>query len=123
MLDANTLVTAYEKYSFIRPLSKKEKLLPDVHIYRPSKTATQSGLAGTRHWLLEYERLSGKAIEPLMGWTSSADTLNQICLKFSGKQEAIVFAENNGLTYRVSEPAERSPKYKSYADSFQYKKV
>ena len=97
--------------------------MPDVRIYRPSKTATQSGLAKTRHWLLEYESIAGKTIEPLMGWTSSADTLDQICLKFHEKEQAISFAERNGLTYRLYEPEERSTKYKSYADNFRYKKV
>ena len=94
----------------------------DVHIYRPSKTATQSGLARTRSWLLEFEAGSGKTIEPLMGWTSSTDTMRQVTLSFSTQERAIAFADANGLTYRVSIAEERSRKSKSYSDNFRYEK-
>ena len=94
----------------------------DIHIYRPSKTATQSGLARTRSWLLEFEVGSGKTIEPLMGWTSSTDTMRQVTLSFSTREKAIAFAEANGLTYRVSMPEEKSTKSKSYSDNFRYRK-
>ena len=96
--------------------------MPDVHIYKPSKTATQSGLAGTRAWVLEFEPEFGRSTEPLMGWTSSRDTLQQVTLKFGTENEAIAFAENNGLTYRLSMPEVRSRKLKSYANNFRYRK-
>ena len=93
--------------------------MADVHIYKPSKTATQSGLAGTRAWVLEFEPEFGRSTEPLMGWTSSRDTLQQVILKFGTENEAIAFAENNGLTYRLSMPEVSSRKRKSYANNFQ----
>ena len=92
-----------------------------VHIYRPSKTATQSGLARTRSWLLEFETGSGKTIEPLMGWTSSTDTMRQVTLSFGTRERAIAFAEANNLTYRVSSPEEKRTKRKSYSDNFRYR--
>jgi len=95
----------------------------DVHIYRPSKTATQSGLAGTRAWILEFHSISGRSVEPLMGWTSSSDTLQQVRLKFSTENEAIAFAKNNGLSYHITVPEARSKKIKSYADNFRHRKV
>ena len=45
-----------------------------ARIYKPAKTAMQQGLAATRDWILEYEAEKPLTIEPLMGWTSSADT-------------------------------------------------
>tara|TARA_B100000686_G_scaffold352178_1_gene453255 strand:- start:1622 stop:1918 length:297 start_codon:yes stop_codon:yes gene_type:complete len=97
--------------------------MADVHIYRPSKTATQSGLAGVRAWILEFEPVSGKFIDPLMGWTGSSDTLQQVRLKFGSESEAIAFAKAKGWTYRLSIPEVRSRKIKSYADNFRYKKI
>jgi len=96
--------------------------MADVHIYKPSKTATQSGLARSRAWVLEFEPIFGRSTEPLMGWTSSRDTLQQVILKFGTENEAIAFAENNGLTYRLSMPEVSSRKLKSYANNFQYRK-
>ena len=95
--------------------------MADVHIYRPSKTATQSGLARARSWLLEFETDSGKTIEPLMGWTSSTDTMGQVTLNFSTQKRAIAFAEANNLTYRLSIPEEKRTKSKSYSDNFRYR--
>ena len=48
-----------------------------VRIYRPAKTAMQSGVAKTKDWLLESEP-APKQIDPLMGWTSSRDTMQQV---------------------------------------------
>ncbi len=96
--------------------------MADVHIYRPCKTASQSGLAKTRAWILEFEAVSGRSVEPLMGWTSSGDTLQQVTLRFGAEKQAIAFAERNGLTYRLSIPEVRSRKIKSYADNFRHRK-
>jgi len=96
--------------------------MADVHIYRPSKTATQSGLARTRAWVLKFEPVFGRSTEPLMGWTGSRDTLQQVTLKFGTANEAVAFAKNNGLTFRLSMPEVRSRKLKSYANNFRYRK-
>ncbi len=95
----------------------------DVRIYRPAKTATQSGHAETRHWVLEYEPSARREIDPLMGWTSSPDTKRQVRLRFENEAEAIAFAERHGLSYRVTEPQERRPKAKSYAANFSYRRA
>ena len=44
-----------------------------ARIYKPAKTAMQSGTAKTREWVLDYEPEQPREIEPLMGWTSSGD--------------------------------------------------
>ena len=67
----------------------------------------QSGLARTKKWILEYEPESPRAVEPLMGWTSSDDMKSQIRLAFAAKEEAIAYAKRNGIPYRVDEPKPR----------------
>jgi hypothetical protein len=44
-----------------------------ARIYLPARTAMQSGKALTKRWVLAYEPEQPKELEPLMGWTSSAD--------------------------------------------------
>ena len=91
-----------------------------ARIFRPAKTAMQSGRAGTRRWVLEYEPATPREPDPLMGWASARDTLNQVRLKFATLEEAKQFAEKKGLDYIVVEPQERTFKSKSYADNFRY---
>jgi len=94
-----------------------------ARIYRPSKTAMQSGRALTRRWLLEFEQGSQRRPDPLMGWTSAMDTLNQIRLRFETLDEAKAYAEKRGLDYQIIEPQERTAKPKSYAENFRYDRV
>jgi hypothetical protein len=94
-----------------------------ARIYRPTKTAMQSGRAGTRKWVLEYEPASRRDPDPLMGWSSAQDTLNQVQLRFDALEEAIAFAKKHGLEYSLIEPHARTPKTKSYADNFRYDRV
>ena len=89
-----------------------------VRIYQPSRTAMQSGRASTHHWILEYMIETPRRPEPLMGWTASGDTLNQVRVRFASKEDAIAFAEKNGWSYDVAEPRERRVRPKSYADNF-----
>jgi hypothetical protein len=87
-------------------------------IYRPARTATQSGSARTKQWLLEFELERPHSIEPLMGWTSNTDTKTQFNLRFDTKDEAIAYAERYGISYRVSEFKDTSTKVLSYSDNF-----
>ena len=63
-------------------------------IYKPTKTAMQSGIAKTKYWVLEYI-VEKTGINPLMGWESSTDTLDEIKLEFSSKELAIEYAKKN----------------------------
>lgn len=94
-----------------------------ARIYRPAKTAMQSGLARTKDWRLEHEPTAAREVEPLMGWTSSSDMKSQIKLDFDSKEEAIAYAERNGIPYRVVEPKLRKPIKKSYADNFKFGRI
>jgi len=94
-----------------------------ARIYRPAKTAMQSGRALTRTWILEFEQGSQRRPDPLMGWSSAMDTLNQIRLRFDTLEEAKAYAEKRGLEHQIIEPQERTPKPKSYAENFRYDRV
>ena len=91
-----------------------------VRIYQPAKTAMQSGEGRTHEWVLEHEATSPRAIDPLMGWTSSPDTAQQVRLTFASKDAAVAYAIKNGLAYTVIEPSPRKPVRKAYADNFKF---
>jgi ETC complex I subunit conserved region len=89
-----------------------------ARIYAPSKTATQSGFAKSRSWVLEFEPESPRQIDPLMGWTSSNDMRSQVRLRFGTKQEAMAYAEKHGISYRLEDPKPATRKIVSYSDNF-----
>jgi NADH dehydrogenase ubiquinone Fe-S protein 4 len=83
----------------------------------------QSGRAQTRRGVLDYEPASRRDPDPLMGWSSAQDTLNEVRLRFATLEEAIAFATKRGLDYTLIEPHARTLKAKSYADNFRYDRV
>ena len=91
-----------------------------VVIFKPSKTAMQSGKARTKGWVLEHKQTSARKPDPLMGWSSANDTTNQVRLSFETKEEAIAYAERHSLEYTVQAPRAVKPKLKAYADNFSY---
>lgn len=91
-----------------------------ARIYKPAQTAMQSGPARTKEWLLEYEPEAPREIDPLMGWTSSRDMKAQISLAFDTKDEAVAYAERNGIAYRLTEAQPRKAVRKSYSDNFRF---
>ena len=92
-----------------------------ARIYKPAKTAMQSGTKKSEDWLFEYVPEKQKYVEPIMGWTGSGDTKQQLKLKFSTKEKAIAYAEKNNIPYKLIEPKIRKQIKKSYADNFAYK--
>jgi hypothetical protein len=86
-------------------------------IYIPTKTAMQSGRGKLKKWVLEFET-KNPSINPLMGWETSTDTLEEVILKFSSREKAIEYAENNNILYKVIEPNKKEYVIKSYADNF-----
>lgn len=91
-----------------------------ARIYRPAKTAMQSGRGKTHVWVLDYEPEKAKSIEPLMGYTSSGDMKQQIRLRFSSREEAVGYAERHGIAHRVIEPNEKAVRHLSYSDNFRF---
>jgi hypothetical protein len=91
-----------------------------ARIYKPTRTAMQSGNAAAERWMLEFEPELRQSADPLMGYTSTADMRRQIRLEFDNVQQAIDYAEKHGIPYRVSEPHQSAPKKMSYADNFRF---
>ncbi len=86
-------------------------------IYKPSKTAMQSGLKKFDKWIIEYIT-DDPGINPLMGWESSTDTYGELKLEFSTKELAIEYAKKNNIDFEVIEENNRKITLKSYADNF-----
>ena len=86
-------------------------------IYIPAKTATQSGRAKQKTWLLEFETKDPHT-NSLMGWESSSDTLKEVKLKFSSKEKAIDYAIANKIEFSIIEPKKKTFTIKSYAENF-----
>ncbi len=89
-----------------------------VRLYKPGKTAMQSGRARTAKWVLEPELPTARVAEPLMGWQSSGDTLNQISLKFDDKESALRFAEQKGWHVIADSEKLRVIQPRNYSDNF-----
>ena len=86
-------------------------------IYIPTKTAMQSGRGKLKEWVLEFET-KDSSINPLMGWETSTDTMNEVILKFPSKEKAIEYAEKNNISYNVIDPKKKEFVIKSYEDNF-----
>jgi hypothetical protein len=92
-----------------------------ARIFRPSKTAMQSGKAKSQEWVLEFEPKAARRSDPLMGWTQTSDTQSsQVVLTFETKEEAVRYAEQNGIAFQLvdARPAKRI--IKAYADNFAF---
>tara|TARA_B100000029_G_scaffold29392_1_gene28271 strand:+ start:1399 stop:1689 length:291 start_codon:yes stop_codon:yes gene_type:complete len=92
-------------------------MIKKVKIYKPTRTAMQSGKRNTKKWLLEFDTLDN-GIDPLMGWVSSKDTMSEIKLEFATKDQAINYAKKNNLDFYIVEPQKRKIIKKSYSDNF-----
>ena len=86
-------------------------------IYIPNKSPMQSGLGKTDKWILEYET-NDPTSNPLMGWESSNDTLGELKLEFSSKENALNYAKKMKIDFEIIEPKKRKIVKKSYADNF-----
>jgi hypothetical protein len=91
-----------------------------ARIYKPARTAMQSGKANTREWVLDYEPEQPRTVEPLMGWTSSGDMRQQLKLRFATREEAVAYCEREGIAYRVLPDNEPVRRAMSYSDNFAY---
>ena len=91
-----------------------------ARIYKPAQNVMQQGKAASRDWVLEYVPNQPRVIEPLMGWTSSGDTRRQVRMSFATKEEAVAFATNNGIAFRLEEPHASTIQPKSYAENFKF---
>ena len=77
----------------------------------------QSGLGKLDKWVIEF-KTKNTAINPLMGWESSTDTMSEVKLEFTTKELAINYAKKNKIDFEIIEPQKRKLSKKSYADNF-----
>jgi hypothetical protein len=89
-----------------------------ARIYRPAPNAMQSGRGKSKDWVLVFEPASPREIEPLMGYTSSADTQSQVRLSFATLEDAEAYARSSGIAYTIQPSHQPSPKRNSYSDNF-----
>ena len=78
-----------------------------ARIFQPAKTAMSSGTAKTKQWVLEFAPASARSVDPLMGWTSSADTQAQVRMSFETKEAALDYASQHGIDAVVQQPNKR----------------
>ena len=97
--------------------------MPRARIYRPAKTAMQSGKARIKKWVLEFEPVDAISADQLMGWAGSGDTRQQVRLKFDSMDEAASYARDNGIDADVIKPHEAKVIIKNYADRFGYNRI
>ncbi len=98
--------------------------MSSARIYQPSKDASQSGLARTKLWVLEFDQTAPRETDPLMGWTGSSDMLQQVKLEFETREEAVAYATRAGISYRVEEPQKPGiRKGLSYSDNFKFNRT
>ena len=86
-------------------------------IYKPTKTAMQSGTKKFDKWVIEFIT-DQPGINPLIGWESSTDTSSELKLEFSSKDLAVDYAKKNKINFEIIEPKLRKVLKKSYADNF-----
>ena len=89
-----------------------------ARIYKQPKTSMQSGQANTHDWVLEYGQNEQRRQDPLMGWFGSGDMKSQLRLKFPSQEEAVAYAQREGIAYDIELPVARVRKPKAYADNF-----
>ncbi len=87
-------------------------------IYKPAKTAMQSGRSKYNKWILKISDSKNQTKDTMMGWNGGSNTTSQIQLQFKTKEDAINYAKSNNLDYEVLETSERKVISKSYADNF-----
>ena len=71
----------------------------------------QSGRGKTKEWILEFETKE-PSINPLMGWETSTDTMEEVNLKFSTKEKAVEYAKKNNISFTIIEPKKKRICYK-----------
>ena len=92
-----------------------------ARIFRPSKTAMQSGKAKTQAWVLEFEPTDARRSDPLMGWTQTGDTeSSQVRLAFESRDEALRYADQHGIAFQIIDPHPPKRIIKAYADNFAF---
>ncbi|XP_070542296.1 NADH dehydrogenase [ubiquinone] iron-sulfur protein 4, mitochondrial-like [Ptychodera flava] len=92
-----------------------------ARIFVPAMNAMQSGSNNTHQWAIEFETRE-RWENPLMGWSSSADPLSNVMVRFNSKEDAVRFAEKHGWRYEIEEKRTPRMRPKSYGANFSWDK-
>ena len=115
-------ILAVSTTRFNAAFRNESSLTMTARIFKPAKNAMQSGTAKTKEWQLDYEPEQPRAIEPLMGWTSSGDMKQQLTLRFHSKEDAVAYCEREGIPYQVIEPKAPARRQAAYSDNFAFRR-
>ncbi|KAJ1447997.1 ETC complex I subunit conserved region-domain-containing protein, partial [Pelagophyceae sp. CCMP2097] len=83
---------------------------PDHHyertvlIQQRPRSPMQRCRGASNAWRLTWQNEEERWSNPLMGWTSSADPMGCVQLKFDRAEEAVRFCEKKGWKYELREP-------------------
>ncbi len=91
-----------------------------ARIFQQPKDSSQSGHANTHDWILDYGQSEQRQQDPLMGWFGSGDTRSQLVLRFPSREDAVAYAERQGIPYDIELPVPRTRRPKAYADNFRF---
>ena len=91
-----------------------------ARIFRPARSAMQSGKAKTKVWMLEFAPVAARLSDPLMGWTTSTDMKGQVRLAFDTREEAVAYATRHGIPFEVLTENVTNVIPKAYADNFAF---
>lgn len=89
-----------------------------ARIYQVTKMVNSSGQARSGHWLLEFESERRARPDPLTGWAGGTDMQAQVSLPFDTCEQAVAYAQREGVAYHVVPPTTRKLRIQSYADNF-----
>jgi hypothetical protein len=88
-------------------------------IFPNIKSSSRSGKANIEKWILSFVPVDGsRTIDPVMGWTSSNDMMQELIMHFNSLEEAESFAKKNNIEYEVIQRKRSNIHLRSYADNF-----
>ncbi len=92
--------------------------MAEARIYKRPQSAMQSGKALTDQWVLDFVPAEAKKADPLMGWSGSGDTRQQVKLTFESCEAAQAYAAKYNISARVHTVPPKKLKLQAYADNF-----
>lgn len=109
MLQASNIQQPDVRRNYVGPsVARLSSALPEdarAIIERETRSVTQSGGARSRGWRLHFDRRAPHGVDPLTGWTTGADPLAHVTLRFPDLASAIRYAERHDLPYEIREEA------------------
>ena len=67
----------------------------NAKIFIQAKNSMQSGTFQLRRWKIEFDNKE-RWENPLMGWGSTGDSVSNLQLEFSSKEDAIIYCQRMG---------------------------